>query len=105
MPPARSGYNAGSTRLRRPDQHLLKNTISGYTETEFLELLKSIFRENRAPTDVLLDVLLNHYRQVVEHPSGTDLIYYPETGDCTPESLLYELKSWLAINNKPGFKI
>lgn len=97
--------NAGDTRLRRLDQHLLKNTLSDYTEAEFLELLRFIFRENQAPTDALLDTLLIHYRQVVEHPSGTDLIYYPETGDCTPESLLDELKAWLAINKKPGFRI
>ncbi len=82
-----------------------KEKISDYTETEFLEFIRTIFRENSAPTDTLLDPLLNQFRKIVEHPDGTDLIYYPPSGDCTPESIVADLKSWLSTHDKPGFKV
>ncbi|EYB47026.1 colicin immunity protein, partial [Escherichia coli] len=51
----------------------LKNSISDYTEAEFVQLLKEIEKENVAATDDVLDVLLEHFVKITEHPDGTDL--------------------------------
>ncbi|EBA3099657.1 TPA: bacteriocin immunity protein [Salmonella enterica subsp. indica] len=83
----------------------LKNSISDYTEAEFIELMKEIDKENVAETDDKLDLLLNHFEQVTEHPDGTDLIYYAASdAESTPEAITKKIKEWRAANGKPGFK-
>nr|4F37_A Chain A, Colicin-E7 immunity protein [Escherichia coli]4F37_B Chain B, Colicin-E7 immunity protein [Escherichia coli] len=83
----------------------LKNSISDYTEAEFVQLLKEIEKENVAATDDVLDVLLEHFVKITEHPDGTDLIYYPsDNRDDSPEGIVKEIKEWRAANGKPGFK-
>ncbi|HAH8845132.1 TPA: bacteriocin immunity protein, partial [Escherichia coli] len=76
-----------------------------YTEAEFIELMKEIDKENVAETDDKLDLLLNHFEQVTEHPDGTDLIYYAASdAESTPEAITKKIKEWRAANGKPGFK-
>lgn len=41
----------------------LKNSLSEYTEVEFLELMREIFKENIAKTDDWLDALLEHFEK------------------------------------------
>ncbi|EAA5545881.1 bacteriocin immunity protein [Salmonella enterica] len=83
----------------------LKNSISDYTEAEFIEFMKEIDKENVAETDDKLDLLLNHFEQVTEHPDGTDLIYYAASdAESTPEAITKKIKEWRAANGKPGFK-
>ncbi|PSH13192.1 bacteriocin immunity protein [Yersinia pseudotuberculosis] len=83
----------------------LKNSISEYTEEEFIDFLKEIFKENIADTDARLDELLEHFECVTEHPEGTDLIYYPLSDyECTPRKILEKVKKWRAENGKLGFK-
>ncbi|WP_016676051.1 bacteriocin immunity protein, partial [Yersinia pestis] len=48
---------------------------------------------------------VRHFTKITEHPSGSDLIYYPEDGaDDSPEGILELVKKWRAENGKPGFK-
>lgn len=83
----------------------LKSSISEYTEAEFLEFMKEIFKENIAKTDDQLDILLEHFERITEHPEGTDLIYYAATdAESTPEAITNKIKEWRAANGKPGFK-
>ncbi|ATI93475.1 bacteriocin immunity protein [Salmonella enterica] len=83
----------------------LKKSISDYTEAEFIEFMKEIDKENVAETDDKLDLLLNHFEQVTEHPDGTDLIYYAASdAESTPEAITLKIKEWRAANGKPGFK-
>ncbi|EIY2811650.1 bacteriocin immunity protein [Escherichia coli] len=83
----------------------LKNSISDYTEAEFIDFLKEIEKENSAETDDVLDILLEHFEKVTEHPDGTDLIYYPrDNREDSPEGIVKEIKEWRAANGKPGFK-
>jgi len=84
----------------------LKNSLSEYTEVEFLELMREIFKENIAKTDDWLDALLEHFEKITEHPEGTDLIYYAASdAECTPEAITAKIKKWRAANGMPGFKI
>ncbi|EEQ09149.1 Colicin immunity protein/pyocin immunity protein [Yersinia mollaretii ATCC 43969] len=83
----------------------LKNSITEYTEDEFIDFIKLIFEENIADTDDYLDELLEHFERITEHPEGTDIIYYaPSDSECTPEKILETIKKWRAENGKPGFK-
>ncbi|EJD0490286.1 bacteriocin immunity protein, partial [Salmonella enterica] len=71
----------------------------------FIEFMKEIDKENVAETDDKLDLLLNHFEQVTEHPDGTDLIYYAASdAESTPEAITLKIKEWRAANGKPGFK-
>ncbi|ELZ5939811.1 bacteriocin immunity protein [Providencia stuartii] len=83
----------------------LKNSISDYTESEFIDFMHEIDKENIAETDDKLDVLLNHFEKITEHPAGTDLLYYAQSdADSTPEAITKIVKEWRAKNGKPGFK-
>ena len=82
-----------------------KSSFSEYTEAEFLEFMKGVFRENIASTDKRLDVLLKHFEDVTEHPEGAGLIYYASSdAECTPEAITKKVSEWRAANGKPGFK-
>ncbi|PAV11579.1 bacteriocin immunity protein [Arsenophonus sp. ENCA] len=83
----------------------LKNSISDYTEAEFLELMKDIYKENVAETDDRLDLLISHFEKITEHPDGSDLIYYANSDEeSTPEAITKKIKEWRATNGKQGFK-
>ncbi|MFW0758161.1 bacteriocin immunity protein [Pseudomonas sp. H11T01] len=85
---------------------LLKNSISEYTETEFIELLKELANEDEeAETDDRADLLLLHFEKISKHPDGSDLIYYPEDGaDNSPEGITRTVKEWRAAQGLPGFR-
>ncbi|MGX5089355.1 bacteriocin immunity protein [Enterobacter sp. UPMP2052] len=83
----------------------LKNNITEYSEAEFISLLKEIFKENVAETDDRLDILLEHFEKITEHPEGTDLIYYaPSDAEATPEAITKRVKDWRTRNGKPCFR-
>ncbi|MBW3503057.1 bacteriocin immunity protein [Pseudomonas sp. NKUCC02_KPG] len=83
----------------------LKSSFSEYTEAEFLEFMETVFQENVAEADERLDILLEHFEKITEHPEGTDLIYYAASDlDSTPEAITKKVKEWRAANGKPGFK-
>ncbi|MCI0912717.1 MULTISPECIES: bacteriocin immunity protein [Pseudomonas] len=83
----------------------LKTNYHDYTELEFIEFLKEIYRANTEEPDDVLDPLLEHFSAITEHPSGTDLIYWPENDEQgEPEAVLNIIKTWRAANGKPGFK-
>jgi len=84
---------------------ILKNNYSDYTESEFIEFLQEIYRANAEEPDEILAPLLRHFSTVTEHPSGTDLIYWPESDDQGElEAVLDIVKTWRATNGRPGFK-
>lgn len=78
--------------------------ISDYTEKEFLKLVKDICEVNCSSEDEHL-ALVGKFRSLAEHPSGSDLIFYPEDGaDESPEGITRTVKEWRAANGLPGFK-
>ncbi|BBV01301.1 bacteriocin immunity protein [Providencia hangzhouensis] len=82
----------------------LKNNITDYTESEFLKLLTIICNADTASEEEQIK-FVTHFEKVTEHPSGSDLIYYPEDGaDDSPVGILKTVKEWRAKNGKPSFK-
>ncbi|AZD31607.1 bacteriocin immunity protein [Pseudomonas chlororaphis] len=79
-----------------------KDSLSEYTEAEFIELIQAI---GSCKTEQERDELLDRWDQLVPHPAGTDLLYYPEPGaDDSPEGITQTVKEWRAANGLPGFK-
>ncbi|HHY0606276.1 TPA: bacteriocin immunity protein [Vibrio parahaemolyticus] len=83
----------------------MKNSITDFSEVEFLQFVEEIFKENVSDTDDVLDELLEQFEDITQHPDGTDLIYYPETPeDGTPESIVRIVKEWRLSQGLSCFK-
>lgn len=83
----------------------IKNSLSDYTEHEFIKFLEELYKEDIAPTDARADILLMHFNKIVGHPSRMDLIYHPEPGaDTSAEGITKTVKEWREANGLPGFK-
>jgi len=81
-----------------------KQSISDYTEAEFLKFVQSVLAANTSP-DKILDPLLFEFVRLCEHPAGTDLIYWPEDmKQQTAEGITEIVKKWRCTHGLPGFK-
>jgi Colicin immunity protein / pyocin immunity protein len=81
----------------------LKSSLSEYTESEFLALIKEIC--SAAGTEDYQDELLENFIEVTGNAVASDWIYYPENGeDDSPEGILQTVKDWRAAQGLPGFK-
>ena len=83
----------------------MKQDITDFTEDEFIAFMHKILAENVAPTDDVLDVLIEEFCEITGHPDGTDLIYYPEADSSgSAEDVTRVVKEWRATQGLPGFK-
>lgn len=73
------------------------------SELEFLVFVKKIYEADFYPEEAHTHAVLE-FERISEHPSGSDLLYYPEAGKSGPEAVVKEVKEWRAANGKPGFK-
>jgi len=81
----------------------MKNKFNDYTESEFVTLLQRIISHEGTEKEV--DALVFHFEDVSEHPTGSDLIFYPEDGvDDSAEGITRTVKEWRAAQGLPGFK-
>lgn len=80
----------------------LKNKFEEYTEEEFTTLVKKIFVAEG--TEAYANNLILNFIKVSEHPKRSDLIFYPEDKNITPEGVVAQVKAWRKANGKPGFK-
>ncbi|WPX62019.1 MULTISPECIES: bacteriocin immunity protein [unclassified Pseudomonas] len=73
----------------------MKNSLSDYTEFQFMKFVETIFEENNADrNDARLNELLLQFEKLTGHSAGMDLIYYPESGEeCTPASITETVKN------------
>ncbi|WP_134677500.1 bacteriocin immunity protein [Ectopseudomonas khazarica] len=78
--------------------------LEEFTEAEFLTLVKKIC-EADFETEAENDEVIKYFVAIAEHPSGTDLLFFPPaTRPDTPEGIVQEIKSWRIANGKPLFK-
>jgi hypothetical protein len=52
--------------------------FSDFTEAEFLEFITSITDPADDVSEKELDMRIMKFKEISEHPSGSDLIYWPE---------------------------
>ena len=90
----------------------LKDKIYFYTEGEFLDMLEEIVNATSKDKSLkgkklekYLDSLVDHFIEITQHPSGSDLIFYPKSqGDDKPENILKIVKEWRRSQGLPLFK-
>lgn len=80
----------------------IKPRFEDYSEAEFTELVTEIC--NAVGGEAYQDQLLENFITVSEHPEGSDLIYYSEEEDATPEKIVAAVKAWRKAHGKSGFK-
>ena len=81
----------------------VKNSLSDYTETEFIKLLQRIIENGASEEEE--NELVHRFNTLCGHPAGSDLIFYPEDdADDSAEGITQTIKSWRAANGLPGFK-
>lgn len=81
-----------------------KKVLSDFTESEFLSFVTGICKDTYPTEEEHIDAVLL-FKQLSEHPAGSDLFYYPEPGvDNSPAGIVKTVKQWRAANGKPGFK-
>lgn len=81
----------------------MSTLISEMTESEFLSFVVKIYSDEYATEEEHTDAVLA-FKALAQHPSGSDLIFYPEPGKSGPEAIVKEVKEWRAANGKSGFK-
>lgn len=82
-----------------------KKQLSDFTEQEFRDFLQSVTDPEDGISERAHDKRITLFEEICEHPSGSDLIYWPEEdGLDTPENIIRIIKEWRAANGKPGFK-
>lgn len=83
----------------------MKKNFSEYTESEFLDFMREVIHINNTAGDEELDVMLDRFISITEHPARSDLFYYPEKGvDNSAEGITETVKKWREANGLPGFK-
>jgi len=81
----------------------MKN-ITEYTEKEFLDFVKKICTADYSTEQEHTNAVFE-FERISEHPSGSDLFYFPEPGhDSSPEAIVEIVKKWRTANNMPNFK-
>ena len=81
----------------------MKSKIQDYTEEEFLTLITKIFDAEGSEKEI--NQLVISFSKVVQHPEGSDLIFYPpDDRDDSPMGVINELKRWYKEQNLQLFK-
>ncbi len=89
-----------------------KDKIEDYTEQEFIDFLGEFTNPTGDGAQLkgedlekYWDDLEEHLAKITQHPSMSDLIYYPENdGDDEPENILKIVKEWRSSQGLPLFK-
>ncbi len=80
----------------------LKNKFEDYTQSEFTKFVSGIFAAQGG--EAYQNRLLENFIAVSEHPDGSDLIYYNDDENLTPENVVEAVKAWRNANSTSGFK-
>ena len=91
---------------------MFKEKLEDYTEEEFLNFLgglSSTLKDGKPlkgkELEMYWDSLVDHFIEITQHPSGSDLIFYPKSqGDDKPENILKIFKEWRRSQGLPLFK-
>lgn len=82
----------------------LSKLISELSEGEFLKFVTRVYNNEYDTEEVHIGAILE-FKALTEHPSGSDLLFYPEPGKSGPVAVVAEVKAWRAANGKLGFKM
>lgn len=86
-----------------------KKKLEEFTEEEFLNFVRTIGDiPPGLPEDEYDDYLtaqIRFFEDITEHPSKSDLLFYPRKGvEASAEGILQEVKEWIEKSGSAGFK-
>jgi hypothetical protein len=80
----------------------IKSNLSEYTRQEFKALIGAI---DDARTEEDRGELVEHFNKIVPHPSGSDLLFYPDDGaDDSPEGIVQTINDYCISKGLQGFR-
>ncbi|MFR4487208.1 MAG: bacteriocin immunity protein [Escherichia coli] len=89
----------------------IKEKFEDYTEEEFLIFRRIEINYERwkaskgKELEMYWDSLVDHFIEITQHPSGSDLIFYPKSqGDDKPENILKNCQRMAAFTGVTLFK-
>jgi hypothetical protein len=96
----------GLISLFRSFEVKLKDKLQDYTLPEFRALVEKIERVDCSRHEH--DSLVNHFDQIVQHPKGADLIFFPVEGDnrfgfSGVDQIIYSVEEWHRRNGQSPF--
>lgn len=104
-------YDVDNIVVLIPDRHInthkgrgMSALISEMTEAEFLIFLRKIYNDEYETEEDHINAILE-FERLVEHPAGSDLIFYPEPGKGGVDAVVKEVKEWRAASRKTSFKV
>lgn len=80
----------------------MNSRFQDYTEAEFTELVAKIFSAEGG--EKYQDELIEVFITVSEHPEGSDLIFYNDDDDLTPEKVVATVREWRKGQGLVDFK-
>lgn len=80
----------------------LNQRFEDYTAAEFTQLVSEICSAEGG--EAYQDELLENFIAMTEHPDGSDLIYYSDDKDLTPEKIVATVRSWRNSVGLPDLK-
>jgi hypothetical protein len=83
--------------------YLSKQSISEMTREEFLEFVR-LLGNPIGRTEAEDSRWVRKFRDLAQHPKGTDLLFYPEPGRDSDEAVVEEIETHRRANGLPGFK-
>jgi len=85
-------------------EFMRKDSLDQFLKEELLRFVSAI-SDVQTTDDDELDLWVRHFDKIVQHPSGRDLIFWPEQGaDDSPEGIVAEIERYCRENGLPGFK-
>lgn len=81
----------------------IKNYLSEYSKADLIELINAIKNDEGSINYQL--ALVMHFKKLVPHPAGSDLIFFPENGaDDSAEGICQTIKYHCLTNGLRAFK-
>ena len=78
--------------------------LNDHTENEFIQFVTDIVEVN-SNSEEEHHALVSKFEELVQHPRGNGLIYYPEDGeDDSPEGIVQTIETWRKSQGLPLFK-
>lgn len=80
-----------------------KHTLADYSHSEFRSIVEDLIQATGSPA--WQDQLLEHFVELVAHPDGSDLIYYPRNGQKgSIEQVIARIVEWRKSKGLPIFR-
>jgi hypothetical protein len=83
--------------------YFAKNFLSEFTRQEFLDFIVKL-SDPAGRTEAEDSRWVRKFRDLAQHPKGSDLLFYPDPDMDSDEAVVEEVERYRRENGLPGFK-